>query len=70
MATSGPRDYLSPNVGAGLLPAVNRGVGPLPHGRVINPPNMSKYGGFESPNIQDGPKANPMISIRKPGFEK
>lgn len=64
------RDYLAPNVGAGLQPVVQRGVGPSPHGRVINPPDMSKFGGFESPNVSGGPSANPQIGIRKPGFEK
>lgn len=64
------RDYLAPNVGAGLQPAVQRGTGPSPHGRVINPPDMSKFGGFVSPNVSGGPSASQMISIHKPGNEK
>lgn len=65
------RDLYAPNTGAGLRPAVVRGTGPSQHGRVINPPRMAAFGGFNSPNIKDGPRKSDMIGIRKPGgFEK
>lgn len=64
------KDFLAPSVGPGLQPAVRRGTGPNPHGRVINPPHMSKFGGFISPNVEGGPVAEPQIAIRRPGNEK
>ena len=60
------RDYLSPMTGPGLRPAVVRGTGPSPHGRVVNPPRMAAFGGFTSPNVSGGPSTN-MMGIRKPG---
>lgn len=63
------RDYLSPNTGPGLRPAVVRGVGPSPHGRVVNAPRMAAFGGFTSPNVSGGPTQN-LAQVRKPGGEK
>jgi hypothetical protein len=64
-------DYLSPNTGPGLrpTPAQDSSIGPMQHGRIVNPPRMAVFGGL----VKLSPVGffKNIMRIRRPGgYEK